>query len=127
MSDNMRYKNLFESFNPPEGGVQGLREKLDRLETKKPFFSPTKIALMTAFAVALLVTAVLVPRMMKPRNNLFIELAKKSENPAFIKYGYIERNDEAVSIPASARSRLKVKRVKTSDQNVKFYIVEIIE
>lgn len=123
----MRFKTLFKSYDPPKEGVQGLKEKLNRLETKKPFFTPPKIALVTTFAVALLVSVVLVPRLMKPRSNLFIELVKKSENPAFIKYGYLERSEEAVSIPASARSRLTVKRVETSNKDVKFYIVERIE
>ena len=121
MDENIRFKNLFKSYDPPEGGVQGLREKLDRLETKKPFFSPARIALVMSFA--------LVPKLMKPkpRSNLFIELAKESENPAFIKYGYLERSEEAVSIPPSARSHLTIKRVNTSDKNVKFYLVESIK
>ena len=127
MDDHIRFKNLFKTYDPPEGGVQRLREKLDSLETKKPFFSPPKIALVTTFAVALLATAVLVPRLIKPRSNLFLELVKKSENPAFIKYGYLERSGEAVSVPASARSHLTVKRVETSNQDVKFYLIESIE
>ena len=127
MDDITRLKNLFQSYDPPEGGVQGLREKLDRLETKKPFFSLPRIALVTSFAVILLVAGALVPKLMKPKSNLFMELVKKSENPAFIKYGYLERSEEAVSIPASARSHLTVKRVKASNKNVKFYIVESID
>jgi hypothetical protein len=127
MDDNTIFKSCFKSYDPPEGGLHGLREKLDRLEAKKPFFSPPKIALTTTITVALLVAVVVVPRIMKPKSNLFIELAKKSENPAFIKYGYLERSGEAVSIPASARSHLKVKRVETSNKNVKFYMVEAIE
>jgi hypothetical protein len=63
----------------------------------------------------------------RPRSNLFIELVKKSENPAFIKYGYKKRSGEAVSIPASARSHLAVKRVETFNENVKFYLIESIE
>jgi hypothetical protein len=128
MDDITRLKNLFQSYDPPEGGVQGLREKLNRFETKKPFFSPPRIALVTSFAVILLVASALVPKLIKPRprSNLFMELVKKSENPAFIKYGYLERNEEAVSIPAGARSHLTVKRVNTSDKNVKFYLVESI-
>jgi len=126
MDENIRFKSLFKSYDPPEGGVQGLREKLDRLETKKPFFSSLKIALVTTLAVALLVAVGFIPGLIKPRNNLFMELVKKSENPAFIKYGYLERSEEAVSIPASARSHLTIKRVNTSDKNVKFYLVENI-
>lgn len=128
MDDNIKFKNLFKSYDPPEGGIQVLREKLDRHEMKKPFFSPPKIVLVTTFAVALMFTAVLVPRSMKPkpRNDLFMELVKKSENPAFMKYGYLEKSGEGVSIPASARSYLTVKRVNTSDKNVKFYLVENI-
>ena len=128
MDDNIRFENFFESYDPPEGGVQGLREKLDRLETKNPFFSPPRIALVTSFAVVLLVAVALIPGLMKPtpRSNLFTELIKKSENPVFIKYGYLERSEEAVSIPASARSHLTIKRVNTSDKNVKFYLVENI-
>jgi hypothetical protein len=127
MDDNIGYKSLFGSYDPPEGGIQGLREKLNRLETKKPFFSPPRIALVTTFAVTLLVAVALIPGLMKPKSNLFIELAKKSENPAFIKYGYLERSEEAVSIPASAKSHLTVKRVETSNENVKFYLLESIE
>ena len=128
MDENIRFKSLFESYDPPEGGVQGLREKLDRLETKKPFFSPARIALVMSFALVLLVAVALVPKLMKPkpRSNLFIELAKESENPAFIKYGYLKRSEEGVSIPASARSHLTIKRINTSDKNVKFYLVESI-
>ena len=127
MGDNIRFKSLFKSYDTPEGGVQGLREKLDRHDMKKSFFTPPKIALVTTFAVALLVMITLVPRLTKPKSNLFIELVKKSENPVFIKYGYLERSEEAVSIPASAGSRLTVKRVRTSNENVKFYLIESIE
>lgn len=126
MDDNAEFKNLFESYDPPKGGIQGLREKLDRLETKKPFLSPPKIALVTTFAVVVLVAVALIPRLMKPTpsSNLFMELVMKSENPAFIKYGYLERSEEAVSVPPSARSHLTLKRVETSNENVKFYLVE---
>jgi hypothetical protein len=124
MDDNIKFKSLFKSYGPPGGGLQGLREKLDRLETKKPYFSASKIALVTTFAVALLVAVALIPGLIKPRNNLFIELVKKSENPAFIKYGYLERSGEGVSIPASERSHLTIKRIKTSDKNIKFYLIE---
>ena len=127
MDDNIRFENLFETYDPPEGGVQGLREKLDSLETKKPFFSLPRIALVTSFAIAILVAVALIPGLMKPRSNLFLELVKKSENPAFIKYRYLERNEEAVSVPPSAKSYLTVKRVETSNENVKFYLVESIE
>jgi hypothetical protein len=129
MDDNIRFKRLFRSYDPPEGGIQGLREKLDRLEIKKPSFSPPKIALVTTFAVLVLIAVAVTPRLMKPRprSNLFIELVKKSENPAFIKYGYKKRSGEAVSIPASARSHLAVKRVETFNENVKFYLIESIE
>ena len=129
MNDSIRYKNLFESYDPPEGGFQGLREKLNGLETKKPFFSPPRMALVTTFAVVLLATVIFVPRMIKPwqRSNLFVELAKRSENPVFIKYGYLEKSEEAVSIPASAKSRLTVTHVETSNENVKFYLLEKIE
>ena len=129
MDDNIRFKSLFKSYDPPEGGVQGLREKLDRVEIKKPIFSPPKIALVTTFAVAVLVTVALIPRLMQPRlrSNLFIELVNKTENPAFIKYGYKKRSGEAVSIPASARSHLAVKRIETANKNVKFYLIESIE
>ena len=128
MDDITRLKNLFQSYDPPEGGVQGLREKLNRFETKKPFFSNPRMALVTTFIIVALFSVVLIPKLIKPRprSNLFMELVKKSENPAFIKYGYLERNEEAVSIPPSARSHLTIKRIKTSDKNVKFYLVESI-
>ena len=128
MDNDIKFKSLFESYDPPEGGIQGLREKLDGLEVKKPLFSPPKIALVTTFAVLVLVAVTVTPRLMKPRqrSNLFIELVKKSENPAFIKYGYKKRSGEAVSIPASARSHLTIKRIETHNKNVKFYLLESI-
>lgn len=127
MDDNTRLKSLFKSYDPPEGGVQGLREMLGRHEMKKPFFSPPKIALVTTFAILILVAVVVTPRLIKPRSNLFLELVNKTENPAFIKYGYIKRSGEAVSIPASARQHLAVKRVETLNKNVKFYLIESIK
>jgi len=129
MDDNTEFKSLFKNYDPPKGGIQGLREKLDRLEMKRPFLSPPKIALLTTFAVVVLVSVALIPRLMKPTpsSNLFMELVMKSENPAFIKYGYLERSEEAVSVPASAKAHLKAKRVETSNENVKFYLIESIE
>ena len=129
MDNNIRIKSLFKSYDPPEVGIQGLREKLDRLEMKKQLFSPPRIALVTTFAVIVQVAVVFIPGLIKPRprSNLFIELVKKSENPAFIKYGYLERSEEAVSIPASAKSHLKVKRVKTTNKNVRFYLLESVD
>lgn len=126
MDDNFKFNSFLKIYNPPEGGVQGLIEKLDRLEIKKSSFSLSRIALATGVAVVILVALVLAPRLIKPKNNLFIELVNKTENPAFIKYGYLKRSNEDVSIPANARSHLAVMRVKTSNKNVKFYIVENI-
>jgi hypothetical protein len=127
MGEYIRFKSLFKSYDPPEGGVQGLREKLDRHDMKKSFFTPPKIALVTTFVVVVMVAVALTPMLIKPRSNLFLELVNKSENPAFLKYGYLKRSGEAVSIPAKARSRLAVMRVKTLDKNVKFYLIEIID
>lgn len=127
MDDNKKFDNLFRSYDPPRGGVLVLREKLDRLEIKSSFFSLPKIVLVTTFVVAVVVAIAVTPMLIKPRSNLFIELVRKSENPAFIKYGYIKRSGEGVSIPASARQRLAVKRIETLNKNVKFYLIENIE
>jgi hypothetical protein len=126
MDDNFKFNSFFKFYDPPEGGVQGLGEKLDRLELNRSFFSLPKIILATAFTVVILVAVVLSLSLIKPKSNLFIELVNKTENPAFIKYGYLKRSSKAVSIPANARSHLAVTRVKTSNKNVKFYIVENI-
>ncbi|MGD9160570.1 MAG: hypothetical protein PVG39_19295 [Desulfobacteraceae bacterium] len=100
------------------------RAKLDGVERKSNFFSIPKIAFASTFAMVILLAVLLTPGLLKPKKNLFIDLVNKSENPAFIKYGYIKKRDEAVSIPDSAKSHLAVLRVETSNKNVKFYLIE---
>ncbi|MFC1495170.1 hypothetical protein ACFL6W_07815 [Thermodesulfobacteriota bacterium] len=127
MDRKIKFENFFSSIDPPKGGVHGLREKMDKLEGKNCFFSFPKIALATTIAVAVLAAIVIIPGLLKPESNLFMELVKKSENPSFIKYGYLKRSSEAVSIPAKARSHLAVMRVKTENENIKFYIIESLD
>ena len=124
MSEKIDFGSLFKSYDPPGGGVNGLREKLDRLERKSNFFSLPKIAFASSFAVVILLAVLLDPGLLKPKKNLFIDLVNKSENPAFIKYGYRKKSGEAVTIPDSAKSRLAVLRIETSNKNVKFYLIE---
>ena len=115
---------MFKIYDPPEGGVQGLREKLDRLERKSNLFSVPRIAFASAFAAVILLAVLLTPGLKKPKNNLFVHLVNKSDNPALIKYGYMKKGKEAVTIPDSAKSHLAVLRVETSNKNVKFYLIE---
>ena len=120
MSKKMNFDSLFKSYDPPEGGVNGLREKLERLERKSGFFSIPKIAFASSFAAVILLAVLITPGLLKPKKNLFLDLVNKSENPAFIKYGYIKKREEAITIPNSAKSHLAVLRVETSNKNVKF-------
>ena len=124
MRKKIYFESLFKSYDPPEDGIQGLRKKLDDTERKGYFISIPQIAFASA-CVAVILTAVLItPALFKPKSNLFIDLVNKSENPVFIKYGYIKKKDEAVTIPDSAKSHLAVLRVETSNKNVKFYLIE---
>jgi hypothetical protein len=122
--ENIKFENLFKSYDLSEGGIQGLRDKLERLERKRSLFSIPRIAFASSIAVVILLAVLLVPGLLKPKKNLFIDLVNKSDNPAFIKYGYKKKRNEAVSIPAAARSHLAALRVETSNKNVKFYWIE---
>ena len=124
MNEKINFDSLFKNYDPPEGGIQGLQKKIENLERKGNHFSIPKIAFVSSIAVAILFAVLLVPGLLKPKRNLFVDLVNKSENPAFIKYGYIKKRNEPVSIPASARSHLAVLRVETSNKNVKFYLIE---
>lgn len=122
--ENIKFENLFKNYDPPEGGIHSLQEKLENLERKDNLFSISKIAFASSIAVVILLAVLLVPGLLKPKRNLFVDLVNKSDNPAFIKYGYVKKRNEPVSIPADARSRLAVLRVETSNKNVKFYLIE---
>ena len=122
--DSTKFYSLFKSYDPPEGGIHGLRKKLDDAERKNRFFSISKITLASAFAAVILTAALITPGLFKPKGNLFVDLVNKSENPVFIKYGYIKKGGETVSIPYSAKSRLAALRIETSNKNVKFYLIE---
>lgn len=124
MSEKIKLNSLFKRYDPPEGGLHGLREKLEKVERKGSFFSIPRIAFASAFAAVILIAALIFPGLLKPKKNLFVDLVNKSENPAFIKYGYIKKGHETVSIPDSAKSHLAVLRVETSNKNVKFYLIE---
>ena len=122
--ERTNFDSLFKSYDPPGGGIQGLRKKLDNLERKGNFLSIPKIAVVSTFAVVILLAVLLVPGLLKPKRNLFVDLVNKSGNPVFIKYGYIKKGNEAVTIPADARSHLAALRIETSNKNVKFYLIE---
>ena len=124
MSEKINYDSLFKNYDPPKGGVNGLREKLDRLERKSNLFTVPRIAFASTFAVVILLAVVLTPGLLKPKSNLFVDLVNKSENPVFIKYGYIKKREEAVTIPDSAKSHMAALRVETSNKNVIFYLIE---
>ena len=122
--ENIKFESLFEKHDPPGGGLQGLREKLEGFESKRPFFTIPRITLASAFAAVILLAVFLTPDLIKQKRNLFIDLVNRSDNPAFIKYGYKKMAGEAVSIPENAKSNLVALRVETSDKNVKFYLIQ---
>lgn len=124
--ENIKFESLFKKYEPPEGGIHGLNKKLEKQKIKNSLFTFPKMVFASAFATVIILTVLLYPDLMRPKNNLFIDLVNESGNPALIKYGYLTKRDEGVSIPANERSRVAVLRVKTSNKNVKFYIIESI-
>lgn len=124
--NDIKFENLFNNIAPPEGGVQVLKEKLKKLERKRGFFSTPKLKLVSAFAMVVLIALGISPLFLKPEKNLFTDLVSKSDNQIFIKYGYQNNNNEAVSIPAGSRSQIATMRIETVNKNVKFYLIESI-
>jgi hypothetical protein len=124
MSEKIKFDFFLKSYNPPEGGVQRLREKLDKEERKGDLFSIPKIVFASSVAMIIILAVLLTPTLFKPKKDLFVDLVNKSNNPVFIKYGYIKKRGEAVSILGSAKSHLAVLCVETPNKNVKFYLIE---
>lgn len=122
--ENIRFENLFEKYDPPAGGIQGLREKLGKPEGKAPFLSIPKVAFASAVIVAIFIAVFLAPDLLKQKRNLFIDLVNESDNPVFIKYGYKKSTGESVSIPESAKSHLAALRIESSNKNIQFYLIE---
>ena len=126
MSEKINFDSIFKSYDPPEGGISGLHKKLDKLESKGSLFSLPKIAFASAFAAVIILAVLFYPGLLKPKKNLFTDLVSKSDNPVFIKYGYIKKEAEGVTIPDSEKTHLAALRVETSNKNVKFYLIESI-
>ncbi len=89
MSEKINFDSLFKNYDPPEGGIHALREKLDKVERKGNLSSIPKIAFASTFAAVIFLAVLLIPGLLKPKRNLFVDLVNKSGNPVFIKYGYI--------------------------------------
>ncbi|NLD39405.1 MAG: hypothetical protein GX654_21320 [Desulfatiglans sp.] len=124
--NNIRFENLFDNIAPPEGGIHGLREKLENLEKKRGLFSTPKFKPASAFAIVALLVLGISFVFMKPENKSFIDLAAKSGHPIFNKYNKRLETDEPVSVPAGFRTHIAVMRIETENKNVKFYLIENI-
>ena len=124
--NDINFENLFDNITPPEGGVKGLREKLDRLERKRGYFSTPAFKLVSAFAILAVIAVGVSPLFNKPGEKIFFELAIQSGNPVFDNYDNQQNNNEVVSIPIRSRSKMAVMPVETGNKNVKFYLIESI-
>lgn len=124
MSDKIEFDDLFKSYAPSQDGLERLCKKLDDSKRKKDLFSLPGLSIASVSVIAIMFTVIFTGNPPEPEDNLFLNLVRNSENPVFIKYGYLEKNNEPVSIPEKSRSRLAAMRLETLDKNVKFYLLE---
>ena len=120
----MRFQELFKTVEPPPGGLEKLRSRLDEEETKRfPLLmriSYAGAALVVALALLLLVSR---PFTRAPEEKPFNELLARSTDPSLVRYGVKEAPEAAVSIRRENRGRMAVMEMPVESDEVIFYWV----
>jgi hypothetical protein len=121
MRKNIRFDNMFKDYDPPDGGLHGLTQKLYREDIQSRMSYIPKLLVASTLCAVLFFAFIISPRIFKQERDMFLELVEKTNNPVFIKYGYLKKGDEGVLIFADSGARIPAVTVETSDKNVKFY------
>jgi len=124
----MGHRHVFESREPPRGGIEGLRA---RIETQRRAGATRARALWIGTAGAVATAAVLL--VMKPGS--LTPVASSAEPlpgsgdmvPALVALGLHQQPSESVSVPSGAKSTTAVQRVPVADADVVFYWVASAE
>ncbi len=112
-----RHGRLFERLEPPPGGLQRLRARIERRARHHACLE--RLGYASAFALLLFLTAAVIvgPRRLKSEPPL----------PAFdqarLRLGMSSSPVEAMTIPASERTVLGAQRVPLQTNEVLFYLV----
>jgi hypothetical protein len=124
MRKNIRFKDIFKGYDPPDGGMHGLNQRLDREDTKDRISYIPKLLGASTLCAVLFFVFIISPRIFKQERDMFLELVQKTNNPIFIKNGYFKNLDKGVFILADSGARTEAVPVETKDKNIKFYIID---
>ncbi len=128
----MEFKDLFKKYEPPPGGLEALRTKLEdreKEEEKKSIFlrpacwAITGVALALLFIAALLIAQLILPSGPWKEKDFFSRLAAQSDDPSLVRYGLVKAPEEAVTVPKKDQTQLAVLRIPVESEDVIFYWV----
>lgn len=122
----MEFKDLFKKYEPPPGGLETLRVRLER--KKKSILLKPAIWASASFTVVLLLITILIiqstfPRIPRGEEDSFSRLVAQSNDPSLVRYGLVKAPVESVTIPEKDRSQLAALRVPIESEDVIFYWV----
>lgn len=119
MSDG--HGKLFESLEPPRGGLEGLKARIERRSRRSASFE--RLGYASAIVLLLLLTAAMIigPRGLRPEPPL------AAFEQARLRLGMSSSPVEALTIPASERASVGARRVALPTDDVLFYLVASIE
>ena len=113
----MRAENggLFEPFDPPGGGLEGLRKKMAR--------EPARRLQLAAAFLLLLATLGLATRL--PFGGGRSELPELDQ--ARMRLGMVSQPSEPLTIPEGERGMAAARRIQLPDEDVLFYLVSSLD
>ncbi len=131
MTGKIRWCDVFEELEPPEGGREALRRGLDEFEMHRLHRSPSALAWQAAAAAVLCVVLVLamagVLRHANEPERRWRQQIISLANPALVRLGLQLAPTDTVTVPPAARDEIAVEQVAVDTPGVVYYRVAIVD
>jgi hypothetical protein len=111
---------LFEPLEPPRGGFEGLRARIERHSRRRASYEQLGYASATALLLFLIAATIIGPRGLRPEPRL------PEFDQARVRLGMSSSPAEALTIPVSERATLGAQRIQLPTDDVLFYLVASI-
>jgi hypothetical protein len=122
----MELEDLFVDLEPPSGGLQRLRRRLDAEPVEAPRRRRWRISWVTAAAAAAVVVVWLAvaPAIL---GGPTLMVAAEEALPGLVHLGLADPPSEPVTVPEEERSRVAIERVTTATDAVVYYRVVTLD
>jgi hypothetical protein len=131
MNGKIRWRDVFEELDPPPGGLEGLRRRLDEVEMHRLRRSPSALVWQTAAAAVVCAVLVLamagVLRHANEPERRWRQQIISLANPALVRLGLQLAPTDTVTVPPAARDQIAIKQVSVDTPGVVYYRVAIVD